>query len=209
MRLLLTSGGITNGSIRSALRALLEEEFRQSRLAFIPTAAAGQGGSHDWFVDDLNRIYRLGWREFSIVELNGLPKEVLVGRLESTDVIYAGGGNAYHLAYSILANDLAADLLRLLDTKVYVGASAGSMILGKDLTERMVAMCSGGDELYQLAGGRPVSPFNLFDWHIQPHVDFQTWDEAAYDTDFPYYAIDDQTAIQVVGDRVEVVSEGS
>jgi dipeptidase E len=78
--------------------------FDQANVVFIPTASVAAGGHHGWLVEDLNRVYALGWREFNMLELNGLPRQMVLDRLRHADVIYAEGGNPYHLARSIIAN---------------------------------------------------------------------------------------------------------
>lgn len=209
MKLLLTSGGLRNESIRDGLRRLVDRSFADAKLVLVMTAATAQAGNHDWLVEDINRVYGLGWGRFNILEINGLPRQVVLRRLADADVIYVEGGNAYHLAHSILRANLADELLRLLQDRVYVGASAGSMLFTRRLTDRLTALYGVDDELYQLNERRPVSPFGLFDWFVQPHVDFASGDPPpATRLDCPLYAIDDQTAHRVLDNHVEVVSEG-
>ena len=135
-RLLLTSAGLRNDSLRDALAGLLAKPFGDARVAFVPTASVAQGGDHGWFVEDLHRLHGLGWRELDLVELNGLPRAIVVERLRRADVVYAEGGNHYHLANSFIASGLAASLADLLESRVYVGVSAGSMIFSRNLSER-------------------------------------------------------------------------
>jgi hypothetical protein len=77
-KLLLTSAGIRNEVLRSALADLVEKPFGRATVAFVPTAALAAPGDHGWLIENVNRLYGLGWREFSVVELNGLA-----GRLSS------------------------------------------------------------------------------------------------------------------------------
>jgi len=74
-------------------------------------------------------VYGLGWREFDILEPNGFPRQMVLDRLLHAEVIYVEGGNHYHLARSITGNGLADGFLKALEDRVYVGVSAGSMIL--------------------------------------------------------------------------------
>lgn len=206
MKLLFTSAGIRNDSILNALKEMLGKPFNEANLCFIPTASIAEAGNHDWFVDDLNRIYNLGWKQFDILDLNGLPKNMTIERLQAADVIYVEGGNTYALAKAIADNDLEDDFLHLLEAKVYVGVSAGSMIFSKDLTERMVAWYGENEALYNANGKQQLSPFNVFNWFFKPHIDFDSWKRK--DMDFPYYAVDDETALKVIDGNVEVISEG-
>jgi hypothetical protein len=60
------------------------------------------------------------------------------------------------------------------------------------------------------------SPFGLFDWYLKPHLNSRgfpirtrAWFErAAAKLDCPVYAIDDDSAVRVRGDEIDVVSDG-
>jgi dipeptidase E len=71
--MLLTSSGLANELLESALADLMGTPFADAAVAFIPTASVAEAGDHGWFVEELSRLHGLGWRELDIVELNGLP----------------------------------------------------------------------------------------------------------------------------------------
>lgn len=216
MKLLLTSSGLRNEPLREALQDLLGKPFNTANIAYIPTASVAEPGDHEWFIKDLNHLHSLGWREFDIVELNGLPKQMVLDRLLHADVIYVEGGSHYHLARSITNNDLADGILEALKTRVYVGVSAGSMIFSQHLTEHSAAIIGDAADLQVLGATTVKPPFGLFDWYLKPHLyspDFPGRDDAWADdiaarADFPIYFIDDDTAIRVCDDKVDVISEG-
>ncbi len=214
--MLLTSNGIRNDALRSALAGLLGRRYAAARVVFIPTASVAVAGDHGWLIDDLRLAHGLGWREFNILELNGLPEQVVLGRLRRADVIYVAGGNHYHLANSIIASGLAGGLADILRSKVYVGVSAGSMIFSRNLSERTAGAFGEQGDLRILGETRPRSPIGLFDWYLKPHMNSAgfpgrtpAWFErAAAKLDFPVYALDDGSAVRVRGDEVDVVSDG-
>jgi dipeptidase E len=214
--MLLTSAGLQNETLKSALAGLVGKPFAATRIVFIPTATVATAGDHSWLVKDLDCLHGLGWREFNILELNGLPAEMVLRRLRGADVIYAAGGNHYHLANSVIANGLAAQMADILESKVYVGVSAGSMIFSRNLSER-TAEAFGEQEDLRILGETPArSPFGLFDWYLKPHLNSPGFPErtpawfekAAAKLDFPVYAIDDDSAVRVRGDETGVVSDG-
>lgn len=168
--MLLTSAGVQNEILKSAFADLVGKPFAEASVVFIPTASVASAGDHGWFVRSLSQLYGLGWREFDILELNGLPKQMILERLRHADVIYAEGGNHYHLANSIIVNDLAAGMAAMLDSKVYVGVSAGSMIFSRNLSEKTGEAFSEHDDLLILGQARARSPFGLFDWYLKPHL---------------------------------------
>ena len=121
-------------------------------------------------------------------------------------MLLVNGGDALYLAYWMRQSGLA-DLLRSLHDTVWVGLSAGSMVvtprIGSDFVQWKPP--SGGDET-----------LGWVDFSICPHVNGDdrpgnTMAEAegwAAEIAAPAYAIDDETAIKVVDRTVEVVSEG-
>jgi dipeptidase E len=100
-----------------------------------------------------------------------------------------------------------ADLLPSLYETVWVGFSAGSMVMTPRIGEEFVGWKppTGGDDT-----------LGVVDFSIFPHVDHpdlpeNTMAEAerwAARLSNPAYAIDDDTAIRVVDGSVDVVSEG-
>jgi len=136
MKLLLTSGGITNNSIRSALIDLLGKPIAESGALCIPTAAYGHpmaGPAAAWrFISgqDSAPMCGLGWKSLGVLELTALPsiaEEHWVPLLRQADVLLVGGGDALYLCHWMRQSGLA-DLLPSLKA-VYVGLSAGSMVM--------------------------------------------------------------------------------
>src|SRR5687768_16453417 len=121
MKLLLTSGGITNPSIAKAFRDLLAKPFDESKIAFIPTASNAEVGDKSWLINDLKNIQALGFKEIDIVDISALPREVWLPRLEVADVLLFSGGNTFYLMNWIKKSGLKELLPKMLETKVYVG----------------------------------------------------------------------------------------
>jgi dipeptidase E len=216
MKMLLTSNGVQNSTLQNALQSLLGKPIHDSKIVYVLTATLIEEGNHSWCVDDLNRLYGLGWAEFNMMELNGIPKDNIQKRLQNADAVFCEGGNVYHLANSIIVNDLVDVFEETIRDKVYVGASAGSMIFSKSFNEKTAELFNEIPQLTQLGISTISSPFNYFEWYLKPHlnsVDFpertDAWIETiAIQTDFPIYALDDQSAIVVDDSSLKVVSEG-
>jgi dipeptidase E len=214
--MLLTSSGLRNETLTGALADLVGKPLRRARVVFIPTASSAAAGDHGWVVRNLSLLHGLGWRELDFLELNGLPAAMVLARLRRADVIYAEGGNHYHLASSITGNGLAGPLGGILDEKVWVGVSAGSMIFSKHLSERTGKAFGEDDDLRILGDTRPGPALALFDWYLKPHLNsasfpnrtMRWFERAAARLDCPVYAIDDDSAVRVRGDEVDVVSAG-
>src|SRR5882762_5112955 len=137
MKLLLTSAGISNTSIRNALIDLLGIPIAEASALFVPTAiyALPNGG------DIARRVIRgslgdpfceLGWKSLGVLELTTLPsikQELWVPILRQTDALLVGGGDCQYLCYWMKQSGLADLLPSLLRKTVYVGLSAGCMMM--------------------------------------------------------------------------------
>ncbi len=216
MKLLLTSAGVQNPSIRDALVAMLSKPIAESSALCIPTAQYG----HPWVGPGIkpwqfitgnsgNPMVDLGWKSVGILELTALPsidKERWMPLVQETDVLLVAGGDVLYLCHWMRESGLAGLLPSLTET-VWVGLSAGSMVM----TPRV------GDDFIQW---RPPNgddgTLGLVDFAICPHLapdgmpgnsmaEAERW---AGTIPGPKYAMDDQTAIAVVDGAVEVVSEG-
>ncbi|MEE4544793.1 Type 1 glutamine amidotransferase-like domain-containing protein [Streptomyces sp. V4-01] len=216
MNLLLTSTGLSNETLLGAARDMLGRPFGAARIVYVTTASVAEPGDHSWLVEGMGRLHGLGWQEFDVLELNGLPPQLVLERLRHADVIYVEGGSHYHLARSITRNGLRDGFLDALESRVYVGVSAGAMIFSRNLTERSAEVIGDTEDLHRLGATTVEPPLGLFDWYLKPHLyspHFAERDDAWADriverADFPIYFLDDETAIRISGDTQEVLSEG-
>jgi dipeptidase E len=217
MKLLLTSGGITNASIREALVELLGKPIAESSALCIPTAGYGHPQSSPesaWrFISGRGSrcpMAELEWKSLGVLELTALPsidEQRWTRWVREADVLLVNGGDAVYLGYWMRQSGLAA-LLPSLEETVWVGLSAGSMVMtprvGEDFVESKPSIT--GDDL----------TLGVVDFSIFPHVDHTDLPENtmaaaerwAAGIGGSAYAIDDQTAIKVVDGSVEIVSEG-
>ena len=214
MRFLLTSAGIKNTSIHEALVDLLGKPVAESSALCIPTAvyAIPGGAAHAWrFLSGQANtpMCELGWKSMGVLELTALPsidKEHWVPMLQQTDALLVNGGDPLYLCYWMRQSGLA-DLLPSLRETVYVGLSAGSMVMAPRIGEDFVGWKppTGGDETLGMVG---FSIFPHLDHEMLPDNSMAGAERWAAGMRAPAYAIDDQTAIKVVDGAVEVVSEG-
>lgn len=215
MKLLLTSAGITNDSIRSALVDLLGKPIAEASALCIPTAAYGHpmaGPGAAWrFIsgqEPQTPMCELGWKSLGVLELTALPSidtALWVPLVQASDVLLVGGGDPLYLCYWMRQSGLA-DLLPSL-AAVWVGLSAGSMVMTPRIGQYFVGWTppAGGDETLGLVD---FSIFPHLDHVDLPHNTMADAERWAATLSAPAYAIDDQTAIQVSDGAIEVVSEG-
>ena len=215
MKFLLTSAGIKNTSIHTALVDLLGKPIAASSALCIPTATyAMQGGAGlAWnFItgrEPETPMCELGWKSLGVLELTALPsidKEHWIPMVQKTDVLLVNGGDPLYLSYWMRQSGLA-DLLPSLRETVYVGLSAGSMVMAPKIGEDFVGWKppTGGDQTLGLV------EFSIFPHLDHPALPENTMTDAerwAAGMTMPAYAIDDETAIRVIDGTVDIISEG-
>ena len=216
MKYLLTSAGIKNRSIQNALLDLLGKPISECSALCIPTAGYGHplcGPDRAWnFIsgkDPECPMSELGWKSLGVLELTALPsidEERWLPLVRETDVLLAAGGDALYLCYWMRQSGLA-DLLPSLTDTVWVGLSAGSMVMTPRIGEDFVQWRPPtGDD----------TTLGIVDFSICPHLaqdgmpgnsmaEAERW---AAEIPGPAYAIDDETAVKVVDGTVEGISEG-
>ena len=216
MKFLLTSAGVTNTSIHDSLVDLLGKPIAECDALCIPTASYGHpmaGPGRAWaFIsgrEPRTPMCELGWKSLGVLELTALPSieaERWVQWVREADVLLVNGGDALYLCHWMRQSGLADLLPSLLET-VWVGLSAGSMVMTPRIGEDFVQWKppTAGDETLG------VVDFSIFPHVENPDLPTNTLAAAerwAADIAGQAYAIDDQTAIKVVNGTVEVVSEG-
>jgi dipeptidase E len=214
MKLLLTSGGLSNNSIISSFKKLTEKPFNELNLAFIPTAANIEAGDKtDWFIKDLEICKNLSFKSIDLVDISALPKKIWTKRLEESNVIMVEGGNTYHLMYWVKKSGLEKLLPELLKTRVYIGISAGSMIMAPDIAS------SSSEKGIVEAIGEKIEDKGLgfVNFLVEPHINspyfpdltFENFEMQSKKVEFPIYALDDNSAIEVIDNKITLISEGN
>jgi dipeptidase E len=220
MKFLLTSSGISNPSIHHALEELLGKPMSESSALVIPTAWYAYPGGLDGVYRLIHGVAKsplceLGWKSLGVLELTALPtihKENWVPLAQEVDALLVGGGEVFYLCYWMRQSGLADLLPTLRRETVYVGLSAGSMVV----TPPVGAYDDPQLHDPHVMESRSDRMLGLVDFTLLPHLDNPDLPDSsmagaekwAAGLPVPAYAIDDQTAIQVVDGAVEVVSEG-
>jgi dipeptidase E len=217
MKYLLTSAGVNNKSIHNALVDMLDKPIAECNALCIPTAMYGHPwvgpGVKAWeFIsgkEPQNPMVNLGWKSVAVLELTALPsidKNRWIPLVQETDVFLVSGGDALYLCHWMRQSGLA-DLLPSLNA-VYVGMSAGSMVMAPKIGEYFVGWKppGGGDKTLKLVD---FSIFPHLDHEMLPGNTMAAAEKWASGMQGPAYAIDDHTAIKVIDGAVEVISEGN
>lgn len=223
MDLLLTSAGIRNPSIEAALVDLLGKPIEESTALFVPAGIYPFPGGAFNAVEAMrggrNRLCDLNWKSLGLLELSALPtikRDSWVPTVKETDALLVWGGNVLYLYYWMKKSGLA-DLFSELNNLVYVGVSAGSIVMTPfncDVDFNRQWVPEGSDIPLDDPRGLGVvdsclwvhvgNPDPIFEDHNLANV--ERW---AGTVDVPVYALDDESALKVRGGKIDVVSEGN
>lgn len=212
MKLLLTSGGLTNNSITNALFDLTGKNPEETTVVFVPTASNTEAGDKDWLITDLINLKKHNFKSIEITDISAIEEKIWKPSLKGADVLYFEGGNTYHLMRWLNKSGLSEMLPDLLKDKVYVGVSAGSMVTNSDLNLKL------SQEIYEEDGleTEEMKGLNFVDFYFLPHLNSE-WlkkmkkeniEKVAEGINRPIYALDDNSALKVVDNKIEVISEG-
>ena len=208
MKLLLTSNGISNKSIKNALLSLIDKKTDEIKVVIIPTAANVVPRRKNWLINDMARFGEV-FSYIDIVDVSALDKKDWEPRLAEADVLIFGGGNPFYLKYWVKKSGLAELLDKWVQDKVIVGISAGSMVLGRYLA------FEPKEESLEYLDDTEQRGLGFVDFNFLPHLneeDSGVTEEMSQKQSetFPgsLYAIDDETAILVDNDKIDIITEG-
>lgn len=207
MKAILSSTGIITPELASTVSALVGKPLSAVNVAVINEAAAVEPGDKRWSFDEMQNLSRVVGGEIDVINLLALDLQTVEERINFADVIYVSGGLTDYLM-KVFERTGFGELLKskLLDEKVYVGASAGAMVFGRRITT------DGYKEVYRK--GEQDFGVNeylaLVDLAIFPHLDSPEFirnraeiiQQAANDFRYPVYAIKDTQAVVVNEDDV-------
>jgi dipeptidase E len=238
IKLLLTSSGVTNKRIHNSLVQLLGKPISECSALFIPTGVYPftGGPNYAWWPiagKMQGALVGLGWKSMGLLEITALPsinKDIWLPSIMTTDALLVWGGDPLYLAYWFEKSGLADVLKALNKDMVYVGVSAGSMVTstifgetyssprgasGTPLTSENIVFSTDKGEInrtYISAKGAGLTNFAIIPHFNNPdHPDACGPNAERWAAKIPaqVYAIDEQTAIEVVAGQASVVSEGN
>lgn len=167
MKLLLCSEGFNTEELVKKCEELVGKPRKNINIAVINEAYAVE---HDnnlrWVVNNLSLVEKNFGGKLELVNLLALSLEDVKKRIELHDVIFVVGGHIDYLMSVFKKTGFDEILPNLLKTKVYVGSSAGSMVMGERLSEEAYK------SLYGQRGTYGTTKYlELVDFAFIPHLD--------------------------------------
>ena len=211
MKFLLTSSGLTSESLVHALEKLAGKAFSEMTILYISTAGNTSVDGENWLVDELLLFRERGCKKVALLDI-AIPKELWAKHFTPADVVCFGGGNEKYLARVMQEQGFKEFIVPLLSDKVYMGISAGSMVAGHFLKGGLTNELFP-EEDYGSEGGIPMGILDVIfvphmnsEWFKKVRPEFLSTLKDKFDHDT--YATDDETALAIDGDHIEVVGTG-
>lgn len=137
-------------------------------------------------------------------------KDSLFAKLSQFDVIYFVGGNTFYLLYWIRKSGFGEIINQLLDQgKIYVGSSAGSIVMGPDIE------LAGWDDINEpdemIITLESTKALNIVPFVVSPHFvenDRKVLEERSKTVSYPIIALNDTQAVLYINGKYEIVGIG-
>jgi len=212
MKLLLTSGWLTNDSIVKALFSLTWKKPEDTTIVFVPTASNVEQWDKSWLINDLVNLKKQNFKSIEITDISAVDESIWKSSFKRADVLFFEWWNTYHLMRCLNKVWLNKSITEFLENKVYVGVSAGSMITNPDLNLKL------SQEIYEedTLETEEMKGLNLVNFYFLPHLNSrlskkirkENIEKLAKNINIPIYALDDNSALKIDNGKIEVISEG-
>lgn len=207
MKLVLCSEGFHTPNTVEACVKLVGKPQEQISIGIINEAFAVEDGDKRWVLDNLNSVANNFAGEIDIVDLLALTLGEVEKRLADKDVIFVVGGDTDYLMSVYHKTGFDKLLTKLLETKVYVGSSAGSMVVGKRISTAAYRLIYGEDSKWDIE-----DYVGLVDLSVMPHLDSPHFPnrkesllEAVGSFEGRVYGLRDDSAVVINGDDVSTI----
>lgn len=211
MKLLLCSEAFHTPNTIQACVDLVGKPKNQISVAIINEAYAMEEGDKYWTVNNLHSAAQNFTGGLDIINLLALPLDEVERRIAPHDVLFVIGGHMDYLMHVLNKTGFSTLLPKLLQTKVYVGSSSGSIVLGNRLPTEVYATIYGD--------GGPREDWDIreylgiVDFAFLSHLNSTTFPKNRQDTLLTathnyhgtVYSLADDAALVIDGDRVSSI----
>jgi dipeptidase E len=205
-KLLLTSDALTSENLRKEFLKLLEKQVSDIKVLVMYTVQKKEDEKYlDYVKDELNEI---GIIKENIIYAN-ISEDITAEEFSNdADVVYSCGGNTYYILDRVKKtgfNNLINEFVE--DGGLYLGVSAGSIIMGEDIK---VAGFGGSQGDQNDIGLENLEGLNLTDISVIPHYhdDFKNdVEDFKSQVEYPVEALRDGEALLILGNQVNKISK--
>lgn len=204
---MLTSSGLVTSELVDACEKLCGKPREDISVAIINEASKVEVGDKRWVARHFNDLSQFFGGILDIVDLQALEKEESACKIDATDMIYVLGGDTDYLMDVYVKSGFDEILRERLSRHVYVGCSAGAMVLGTK-TQNSVY-----DNLYAERRRVEVDEYmNLIDYVLFPHKDDEKFPQvteenirAHFDVNKNFFAMQREQAVIINEDDISFV----
>ncbi|MDR1533396.1 MAG: Type 1 glutamine amidotransferase-like domain-containing protein [Clostridiales bacterium] len=193
--------------VADAFPAFVHDECAGKKVIFIPTASLTEKVTFYVGTDKI-ALEKLGMAVEEL-EISTAPKDEISRKISGADYVFISGGNTFFLLQELRRTETDKLIVEHIQKgKLYIGASAGSMILSKNI-EYVKYMDNPADAP---DCNDNFTALSVVDFSIVPHctnVPFKKAAEkiiAAYSDTLDLRPISNNQAITVDGDNVETIT---
>lgn len=191
-------------SVENLLKEFINENLIGKKVTFIPTASIYE--EVDFYVaEGRESLEKLGMI-VEILEISSSSQLEIINKLESNEIIYISGGNTFFLLQELKrtgADKVIEKQIKL--GKVFIGESAGSMILSPNIkyVEKM-------DDSAVASDLESYDSLNIIDFYPVPHYTEFPFKESVeeiileYERRLPLILINNSQVILVNGDNIKI-----
>jgi len=200
MKLLLTSAGFENSKVGKEFLKLIDKPVSEIKVIFVPTAARTK--EELFYVDKSKKeLLNVGIHAQDIKTLD-LDHKISFEEVDGFDVIYVCGGNTFYLLHKVREASFDKITKQFLEKRgIYVGVSAGSIIVGPDIE---IAGFGKKNDI----GLKDLTGLNLVDVSIFPHFtkkDRQSVEKFKKKVDYIILPLTDNRALVILGNKKEII----
>lgn len=147
----------------SKLETFLGSDLSSSNVVYIPTAANAEEGRWGWKKSETLKMAREKCKSVNVIELEDCRTKDVLLDITKADILWMAGGYPGYLLYWIRLSRLDKLLPQILRKgTIYVGSSAGSMVLSK--TQYSAEMFDDAEY-----GASLIPGLGYLDFEIRPH----------------------------------------
>jgi len=190
--------------VADLLEEFVGEKLEAKTVTFIPTASLVE--EYKGHVEnDKNAFYRLGMR-VDVLELSTASPEEINRKLKHNDYIFVSGGNSFFLLEQLHQSGAGALIQsEIAKGKVYIGTSAGSIIMAPDITyiETMDDK-SKAPLLQDYTGLHLIDQYPLVHYQDFPFVEVGEQVYQNYKDKLPLLLLNNQQVLLVDEDKIQI-----
>lgn len=204
MKLILASSGLANEEIITAVENLVGKPRKSINTIVINEAIKAETGDMRWFTDELENLAQVLGGNIEFVDLQAHDMDYVESRIDLTDLIFCFGGNTDYLANIFEKTGFSKRLPGILESKVWVGSSAGSCVMchkeSDEVQEAIYKEKRMADRFLDLV---PI----IFLPHLHGAFKFDQPEilRTSELADLPVYALSDNCALQIADDNPPII----